>query len=539
MWIKHKNKTKKIILLFFLSISCLWGWHFFVSSANAEEIIDQNQYFSINLGEGTIERGYTVSAFEDKIKLSLVPGVLSEPTRINLTLHNEDKNFSMPWSIDRISSVVEFDFENKTTYKNQKPFYIQFNYDQKDDDKYKQVFYFDNNYNTWRPLPTWDYPNENFVRSLVQLPHAQIAVFSYPNILTNGRASWYAYKSGNYAASPDFPKGSIIRVFNKENGKYVDVEINDYGPDRSLHPDRVIDLEKNAFSKIASLRDGVIDISIQPVKIEPNSDGTILGINDAGMGDLLNINPKSAIIMNEKTEEIIWSKNSTSTLPLASLTKMVAVQTFLDTNLSMDTIVSYSVKDEEYNYEWCKKWESVRLKLEEGETLTVKDLIYASLVKSANNTIETLARASGLSRNEFIKNMNSNVASWGASSTKFVEPTGLSPQNVSSVLDYAIITKEVLKNPIIQDASSADRYEFTTINTKNDHRMTSTNNLVKLNKYNITGSKTGYIDEAGYCLMAKVDSLEGNIIVVTFGAEDRSQSFFDTEKLIKFGLRQL
>jgi len=536
MWIKYKNKTKKIILLFFISISCLFSWCFFDFNANAEEIIDQNQYFSINLGEGTIERGYTVSAFEDKIKLSLVPGVLSEPTGIDIALLNEP--ISMPWSLDKISSVIEFDFINKATYKNQKPFYIQFAYNQEDNNNnYKQVFYFDNN--VWQPLPTWDYPKENFVRSLVQLPHARIAVFSYPNVLTNGRASWYAYKPGDYAASPDFPKGSIIRVFNKENGKHVDVEINDYGPDRSLHPDRVIDLEKNAFGKIASLGDGIIDIYIQPVNIEPNSDGTILGINDAGMGDLLNINPKSAIIMNEETEEIIWAKNSTSTLPLASLTKMVAIQTFLNTNPSMDTVVSYSVKDEEYNYEWCKKWESVRLKLEEGETLTVKDLIYTSLVKSANNTIETLARASGLPRNEFIKNMNSNVIAWGASSTNFVEPTGLSPQNVSSVLDYAIITKEVLKNPIIKEASSIDRYEFTAINTKNDYKMTSTNNLIKIKKYNITGSKTGYIDEAGYCLMTKVDSLNGNIIVVTFGAEDRNQSFFETEKLIKYGLRQL
>ena len=535
MW-KNKNIKIKIILLACVIISCLCGWYFFDFAAQAEETVDLNQYYSINLDAPTIEKGYTVTAFDNIIKLSLVPDILSEETRVDVTLLNEP--LSMPWQLDKISSVIQFDFRNKDAYDNHKPYYIQFSYDQ-DNDNLKQVFFFDKNFNSWRPLPTKDYPGENFVRSLIHLPYARIAVFSYPNILSRGKASWYAYKPGNFAASPDFPKGSILRVTNQENGKFVDVEINDYGPDRSLHPDRVIDLEKNAFNHLASLGAGIIDVSVNPIYIEPDSQGTTLGIETQGMGVQPEITAKSAIITNENTGDIIWSKNSTSTLPLASLTKLVAIHTFLEATSSLETIVTYSEKDEEYNYEYCEKWESARLKLDDGETLTVKDLIYASLAGSANNTVETLVRVSGLSRNKFIENMNLNTLAWGASSTSFVEPTGLSPENMSSVLDYAIITKEVLKNPIIRQASTIGKYKFTTINTEKTHKIKNTNSLIQLNKYNITGSKTGYLDEAGYCLMTKIDSLNGNIIIVSFGVDTRDLSVFETEKLIKYGLRQL
>jgi len=135
--------------------------------------------------------------------------------------------------------------------------------------------------------------------------------------------------------------------------------------------------------------------------------------------------------------------------------------------------------------------------------------------------------------------MNDNVKKWGAKSTYFIEPTGLAPENVSSAIDYAIISKEVLKNPIIQKASTIKEYIFTTINTKNRHRIKNTNNLIKQNKFNITGSKTGYLDEAGYCLMTQVKKdFNKNLIIVTMGAKTRNISFIETEKLIKFGLKK-
>ena len=507
----------------------------FVLADEIEPILANPQSY-INLDKATIAKGYTVTAFSDKLKLSLVPGILDESTGV--LIEEIVENMPTPWQMDKISPIYQFEFQNKNAYDNHKPFYIQFSYEE-ETNNHKQVFFYDRNFAAWRPLPTKDYPEEKFVRSLIHLPFARIAVFSNPEAMTIGRASWYAYKGGDFAASPDFPKGSLIRVHNPSNDKYVDVTINDYGPERKLHPDRAIDLDKVAFGKIASLGAGIIDVRLEPLEIESDNQGLVLGVSEAGISSELKISSKAAIVMLENSGEIILEKNATSSLPLASLTKLVAIKTFLDTRPSLDRVVAYNLQDEEYNYEYCAKWESARVKLNNNDTLTIEDLLYSSLVGSANNTIETLVRVSGLSRDAFIEKMNTIVKNWGATNTRFVEPTGLSPENVSSALDYAIITKEVFTNPIIQKASVMPKYEFYTINTEERHRISNTNKLIATYKLNITASKTGYLDEAGYCLMTRVDLGYDQLIVVSFGASTRDISFRETFDLVEYGKRSL
>jgi len=244
--------------------------------------------------------------------------------------------------------------------------------------------------------------------------------------------------------------------------------------------------------------------------------------------------------MDEGTGEILWQKNATSTLPLASLTKLIAVKVFLDASPTLNSQVTYSIKDEEYNYEYVNKWESARLNLADGDSLTIENLLYAALIGSANNAIETLVRVSGLERDKFILKMNQEVDDWGATSTHFIEPTGLSPKNVSSALDYAIITKEVYTNPIIQKASTMYQYKFTTVNTKKAHTITNTDKLLQVSSLNITGSKTGYLDEAQYCLMARVKDNSGKqIVAVIMGADTRQNSFDETEQLLKYSLKMV
>jgi D-alanyl-D-alanine endopeptidase (penicillin-binding protein 7) len=400
----------------------------------------------------------------------------------------------------------------------------------------KQVFFYDKTVSAWRSLPTWDNPEENFVRSLIHLPYARIAVFTSPNILTIGRASWYSYKKGLFAASPDFPSGSRLRVHAAGSEKFVDVTVNDFGPDRKIHPDRVVDLTKEAFQKIAPLSDGTAGIYVEPLAI--TGDLKIkLAQYDRGAPVSPDASFRAAIVLNEDTGEILHARNASSTFPLASLTKIVAIKVFLEAHPSLSETVAYSVKDAEYNYLYCKPWESGKLALEDGETLTIKDLVYSSLVGSTNNTVETLVRVSGLTREEFIKRMNELVKSYGAISTRFIEPTGLSPENVSSAGDYAIIAGEVLDDPVIKDASVTQVYKFTTLNKNKPHSIKNTNFLVREGKYEFTGSKTGYLNEALYCLMSRVKAENGdNLIVVTMGAKTRDESFSKTEDLIKYGL---
>lgn len=491
-----------------------------------------NKYYNLNIDHATLAKGYTVEAF-DKLKLSLVPGVLSSSTDVEIIELHEP--IDEPWQLHRVSDFFQFEFKNKAAYDNHKPYYIQFHYSE-EDGNHKQVYFYDKNFASWRPLPTRDFPEEKFVRSLIHLPFARIAVFSYPNVMSVGKASWYAYKPGNFAASPDFPKGSILRVTNQDNKKFVDIEVNDYGPDRYLFPDRVIDLEKNAFAALASLGAGTIDVKIEPLLIKPDNNGRVLGISEQGVGPSPRIEASSGILVDEKTDRVIWEKNSNTVLPLASLTKLVSAHVFLNQRPSFDQIATYSDNDAEHNYKFASKWEIAKLALENGDQATIEDLFYASLVGSANNTIETLVRASGLERDAFISEMNKIVNDWGASSTHFVEPTGLAPENVSSAKDYVIITKEVLKNPILQKVSTMEEYKFELKNRDKGFRVRNTNHIIRQDKYSVTGSKTGYLHEAGYCLMVRVSHGAQSLIAVTLNAATRDQSFDETSKLIDFGL---
>lgn len=521
--------TKRVILLLVAMVVTA-----FASPVAADfQKVNLNKNYSINLDAKTIEKGYTVTAFEDELKLSLIPGVLSSSTRVDIVQLNED--LETPWQLKKISNFYQFEFRNKQAYDNHKPFYIQFSYS-KEDNSYKQVFFYDKNYKSWRPLPTIDYPDENMVRSLIHLPYARIAVFSYPGTLTNGKASWYSYKPGNYAASPDYPKGSILRVHNKDNGKFVDIEVNDFGPDRELFPNRVIDLEKRAFAKLASVGEGTINVLIEPLLIKSNEDGSVLGVNDGKIGNKIELLSKAAIIYDEDKDKIIYEKNKDEVLPIASLTKLIAMKVFMETNPNLDKVIAYDNQDKEHNYEFCdKKYSIASLKISHGATATVKDFLYSAIVGSANNAVETLVRNSGMTRAEFIAKMNQRVKDWGASSSVFYDPTGLSPNNKSTVYDYALIAKNVLGDPTIMNATVTKLYKFYTSDSDIIHKINNTNNIIRYNRLaNLSGSKTGYLIEAGHCLMTRIETTKGPAIVVTFAAPDKNTSILETEKLLKF-----
>ncbi|MDD2258025.1 hypothetical protein EOL72_01635 [Candidatus Falkowbacteria bacterium] len=401
------------------------------------------------------------------------------------------------------------------------------------DNLYKQVFFFDRFTNNWHPLPTIENPQRRVVRAQVPFTFVRLAVLANEKVLATGQASWYAYKGGMFAASPDYAKGSVLRVHNLDNGKFVDVTVNDFGPNRALYPNRVIDLDKQAFQKIASLGAGLAHVKVEPLR---SLDPIISLVRPAG-GEP-QINAWSGILMNAETGEVLWEKDSQQVKPLASLSKLVAAQVFLDTKPDLKTVATYKLQDEEYNYEHCEPWESARLRLKEGDTLTLEDLLYASLVGSANNAVETLVRYSGLTRSEFIKRMNERVLNWGASKTSFIEPTGLAPANVSSPYDYAIISREILKQPLIQKISTTASYNFSTINTKQAHYLKNTNPWVGQNLYNLSGTKTGYLHESLYCLMNKVKTKSGlELIAINFGSPSRTASFSDNEQLIQYGAR--
>ena len=499
------------------------------------------QAFSINLDAAAAVQGFAIATPDNNFNAIFPPQSLTGAVELNVAQLSDD--FPAPWKLQKLSPIYQFDLGDNSVYNNKLPTTLTIKYSG-DSAHYKRIYFFDKNFQSWRELPSTDDPVKNIITAKISLPYAEVAVFGDPAVLVVGKSSWYAYKNGNFAASEDFPKGSKLRVTNTDNNKSVDITINDFGPDRNKFPDRILDLDKVAFNKIAKKGAGIISVRIQPLYVAPDAQGKVLGVSEQGAMAAPNIQAPSAIAINEKTGAVLYEKNADQVLQLASLSKLVAIKVFFDQHISLNKVVVYKKQDELYNYQYCPEAESARLTVKDGDKLTVGNLVYSALVASANNAVESLVRVSGIPRDKFIAKMNAYTASIGATSTHFIEPTGLSPQNVSTAREYAIITRDAFKNPIIQKVSITPKYVFTTINTKKKHTLTNTNSFIRdgvfaaANDLKITGSKTGYLDK--HNLMTRVSDAKGRgIIAVDFGADTGMETLQDIQELIQYSVIKL
>lgn len=506
-----------------------------VLTTQADEVggeVFLNQTFSASVGELGLSKDLSLNVFEGELEVGIPTGRIIKPALVTLTKISEP--IIPPSGLTMIGSMYQIDIPADSFGAGK--YYISLK--SSGSSAYKQIYFFDKNQG-WRPLESNENFGKNLISATVTFPFLRLAVFENPKVLVKGEASWYRYKQGYFAASPDFPAGTKLRVINLANKKFVDITVNDFGPDRLKHPTRAIDLDAVAFAKLGSLGQGTMQVAIEKTPVGPTTTPSPTNTLSVSNGEL-SIQSKAALILNSVDKKVVWSKGETIKVPLASLTKLVAIKTFLDTEPDMKKIVTYSVADEKKNALYVLPGESARLKLLDKDQLSIKDLVYSSLVGSTNNTVETLVRVSGLSRDAFIKRMNEKVVLWGATETHFIEPTGLSPKNITTPKDYAIIARQAFLDNVIAEASVRPSYSLTTVNTKRTHTFNNTNTLAREKDSPILGSKTGYLVEAGYCLATKWPTTKDkNIIVVLFGAPTRNASVEDTKKLVAFAEKNI
>ena len=217
----------------------------------------------LHIDTPTLARGYTVKSNDQNFLFGIRPEVLAVETRV-VVKQFDKSDFDFPEGWVAISDVYEFDIFNKAAFQDTKPLQIQIKTTEKTTHK-KQIFFWNGVIEKWVKLPSWTHDAET-MRSIIHLPYAKMVVLKNDIILELGHASWYAYKDCDCAASPDYPKGTLLNVKNLDNDKEVIVKVNDYGPDRSIFPLRVIDLDKVAFKKLGSLSSGVLrNILVSPV----------------------------------------------------------------------------------------------------------------------------------------------------------------------------------------------------------------------------------------------------------------------------------
>ncbi len=220
------------------------------------------------------------------------------------------------------------------------------------------------------------------------------------------------------------------------------------------------------------------------------------------------ITAKEVVVFDVTTDTLMLEKNGYEPRPIASLTKLMTAVVFLDTHTSFNKKVTITQKDQSIGS---------RLGLKNGSIVTTGDLFHAMLSVSANDAAKALVRSSGLTHTQFIQRMNKKALSWGLKSTHFAEETGLSPDNVSTAVEYALLAKRTLDKAKIANATTLKTYTFKNLTTKKSITIKNKNPLLG-SELHITGTKTGFIDESDLNLMARSEKDGRTLIAVVLGS---------------------
>ncbi len=243
-----------------------------VGYAQANETIVSTQFDA-----ATIVKGYTLESSDGFMRLGIRSNTLAVSTRVDMkTLDPLIMDETLPADKTLIGNIYLFDIINKSSYTGKDFFFLEIDYPGENVPNTKlhgrrRIYFYNKTKEQWEELPSQDNPETQSVRSLIHLPYARLAIFeeSLPEV---GQASWYGFKNCDCAASPDYPKGSYLVVTRVDDStKTVTVKVNDYGPDRAIHPERIIDLDKVAFKKLAPIRAGVIPVRVQLLASSPPS----------------------------------------------------------------------------------------------------------------------------------------------------------------------------------------------------------------------------------------------------------------------------
>lgn len=233
------------------------------------------------------------------------------------------------------------------------------------------------------------------------------------------------------------------------------------------------------------------------------------------------VTASSSLVIDVQTGYELQAKNPDLIMPIASISKLMTALVLLDTNLDWKNIVTLTPADEVYRAKYVFR----------GEEFTKEQLFWAMLVGSDNNATMALVRSSGFSTDEFVARMNKKAKDMGLLNTFFADPTGLSPQNVSTARELAQLAKFVWNITDILRPTSESQFFLSNTNQTIKRKVINTNKLLD-SFLEVKAGKTGFIDEAGYCLVALIsDQANHSVIVVTLGSVSEAERFQDTKTL--------
>ena len=248
--------------------------------------------------------------------------------------------------------------------------------------------------------------------------------------------------------------------------------------------------------------------------------GHAIGLH--AVGDPLSLQSAVALVVDRDTGEILVDKNSQAVLPIASISKLMTAMVVLDARLPLAEMLAISEDDVDTE-------RNTRSRLGTGTRLSRGELLQLALMSSENRAAHALGRHYPGGMSAFVEQMNRKAREIDMTSTRFVEPTGLSSNNVSSARDLATLVRKASNYPLIREYSTASGLTVDTGYRTVSYR--NTNRLVGNPDWEIELQKTGYISEAGNCVVMQTRIDNRPVVIVLLDAQARMARIGDAQRI--------
>lgn len=248
-----------------------------------------------------------------------------------------------------------------------------------------------------------------------------------------------------------------------------------------------------------------------------------------GVGRMLDLQLASskALILNQETGEVLYAKGTTLETPIASLTKLMTAMVVLDAHQNMDEMLTIGVED-------IDRLKGTHSRLRVGTRLPRAEMMQLALMSSENRAASALGRYYPGGTAAFVKAMNAKAVLLGMEHSRFVEATGLSSNNVSTAEDLARMVNAAYEYPYIREVSTASSHEVAVNGARHPTEFRNSNLLVRKGEWNIGLSKTGFINEAGRCLVMQAEISGQPLIIVLLDSWGKYSRIGDANRIRKW-----
>lgn len=233
-----------------------------------------------------------------------------------------------------------------------------------------------------------------------------------------------------------------------------------------------------------------------------------------------------ALIVDETNQQEIFNKHAELVAPIASITKLMTAMVVLDANLPMDEVVSVASDDQD-------RLKRTRSRLSVGMTFTRAELLQMALMASENRAASALARSYPGGLEAAVAAMNAKAQQLGMSNSKFFDPTGLNSDNVSTAQDLVKMVGAARAYPLIHQYTTTASTSIEGWRGR-ELRFHNTNPLVRNASWNIGVSKTGFINEAGRCLVMEATINQRPVIIVLLDSWGKRTRIGDANRIKKW-----